>query len=61
MATAQWTRKRTFEPEHDDWTVLRDGMVAGRVFWDVTQGGSGAEVWRWSVITTPSRTGYPMG
>ncbi|TJZ89016.1 hypothetical protein FA743_19550 [Paracoccus gahaiensis] len=53
-----WTRKKTFEPEFEDWTVLRDRLVVGRVFWDVTQGGARAEVWRWSVITMPSRTGY---
>lgn len=53
-----WTRKRTFEPEHEDWTVLRDGLVVGRVLWDVTQHPRRAAVWRWAVITVPSRTGY---
>jgi hypothetical protein len=35
--TEHWTRKITFEPELDDWVVLWDGLVVGRVMRDEQQ------------------------
>lgn len=59
MPEPRWTRVHTFaEIESvDDWTVLRDGLVVGRVFKDITQHDR-RETWRWSVITIPSANSY---
>ena len=54
---AQWTRKRAFEPDAEDWLVRRDGLVVGRVFWYMNQMGRPAP-WRWSIITLPASSGY---
>lgn len=53
----RWTRKRAFEPEYEDWVILRDGLVVGRVFFDIAQSGARPK-WRWSVITVPTRVGH---
>lgn len=56
---AHWTRKRTWPDDddaEDDWTVLRDGFVVGRVYWDRSQHGS--QKWRWAVLTLPAYRGY---
>lgn len=54
-----WTRKRTFEPEHDDWVVLRDGFVVGRVMRDTQQRSRvGREQWMWNVLTMPAHNGW---
>jgi len=55
-----WTRKLTFPDDRDagdDWTLLRDGFVVGRVFLDANQA-SRASKWRWAVITIPARNGW---
>ena len=56
---AHWTRKRAFEPELNDWVVLRDGLVVGRVMHDEQQSSrlSYAQ-WAWSIITMPSKNGW---
>ncbi|TGN37900.1 hypothetical protein E4L95_22035 [Paracoccus liaowanqingii] len=33
----EWTRKRAFNSADDDWVVLRDGLVVGRVYYDISQ------------------------
>ncbi|SMO78519.1 hypothetical protein [Paracoccus laeviglucosivorans] len=55
----RWTRVQTFAEieSADDWTVLRNGLVVGRVFKDITQHNR-PETWRWSVITIPSANSY---
>ena len=57
--TAHWTRKVTFEPELDDWVVLRDGLVVGRVMRDDQQSSRQSRPqWAWSVVTMPSKNGW---
>jgi hypothetical protein len=57
--TAHWTRKITFEPELDDWVVLRDGLVVGRVMRDDQQSSRLSRLqWAWSVVTMPSKNGF---
>ncbi|MBF5078504.1 hypothetical protein F1642_04910 [Paracoccus sp. NBH48] len=57
--TAHWTRKITFEADANDWVVLRDGLVVGRVMLDDQQSSRlGCDQWAWSVITMPSKNGY---
>ena len=54
-----WTRKRTWPDDDDapdDWTVLRDGLVVGRVLWDRSQNRS--EKWLWAVLTLPTHQGH---
>ncbi|KJZ31397.1 hypothetical protein TW83_08965 [Paracoccus sp. S4493] len=58
--TAHWTRKITFGADANDWVVLRDGLVVGRVMLDDQQSSRlGQDQWAWSVITMPSENGYP--
>ncbi|SCY61155.1 hypothetical protein [Paracoccus tibetensis] len=53
-----WTRKRTFDPDLEDWVVLRDGLMVGRVYYDdLRLSTSGAGIWEWSVITMPAHSG----
>ena len=57
--TTHWTRKITFEADANDWVVLRDGLVVGRVMLDDQQSSRlGCDQWAWSVITMPSKNGY---
>ncbi|MFN4062321.1 MAG: hypothetical protein ACK4IA_16430 [Paracoccus hibiscisoli] len=56
---AAWTRKCTFEPDQDDWVVLRDGLVVGRVMRDEQQSSRlNRDQWSWSVVTMPARNGW---
>lgn len=53
----RWTRKRAFDDD-DDWIVLRDGLVVGRVFYDnLEMANQGSTKWRWSVVTIPIQEG----
>lgn len=57
-AQRRWTRKRTYGEDREDWVVLRDGVVVGRVMLDEQQEhpvGEGA--WEWTVITMPALSG----
>lgn len=55
----KWTRKRTFRPENDDWVILRDDLVVGRVEKDEAQTSrKGSEQWWWSVLTMPAQGGW---
>lgn len=57
--SAHWARKITFETDANDWVVLRDGLVVGRVMLDDQQSNRlGLDQWAWSVITMPSKNGY---
>lgn len=61
-----WSRKITFEADADDWVVLRDGLVVGRVMRhascamrDEQQSSRlSSPQWAWSVITMPSKNGW---
>lgn len=58
MAERRWTRKRTFEEDQEDWVVLRDGLVVGRVMLDEHQSSrAGKTKWLWSLLTMPARNG----
>ena len=55
-----WTRKRTNiagKTRDDDWTVLRDGEVVGRVYADQWPREESLR-WQWSTLTYPSESGY---
>lgn len=55
---SRWARKPTFEPDADDWVVLRDGLMVGRVMLDAQQTSrQGCPQWMWTVITMPARSG----
>jgi hypothetical protein len=55
---AEWIRKRSFEGTDNDWTVLRDGLVVGRVYFDISQNDFRAERWFWATMTIPACSGY---
>lgn len=56
---AIWTRKRTFDPELDDWVILRDVLMVGRVVRDEPEtSGVATDQWMWSVITMPAWNGW---
>jgi hypothetical protein len=55
---ATWTCRRTFDPDLDDWFVLRDGVMVGRVNRDVLHSLlTKSEQWHWTVFTAPQRAG----
>lgn len=57
--TAHWTRKIIFEASTEDWVVLRDGLVVGRVMRDDQQSSRlNRDQWSWSVVTMPARNGW---
>ncbi len=52
-----WTRRLTWPGERDDdWVVLRDGVIVGRVY-QVTYYNPMREVWAWFKQTIPGRSG----
>lgn len=56
---ADWTRKLTFPDDApDDFTILRDGDVVGRIYHSDPQARSGRDPWFWSVLVQPTATGW---
>ena len=54
-----WTRRQTFPDAANDYIVLRDGLIVGRVMLDEKQGINWSRtVWLWSTVTRPAQQGY---
>ena len=53
------TANKVVAAEYNDWVILRDGLVVGRVMHDQQQSSSPSiPQWAWLVMTMPSKNGW---